>query len=478
MSQKFVVLYDVEDRRAWLVDGVCTLLHLVRTSLHLDLSGILASIKCFQLNQLEEVDLESGGKDAAIQVLLNAKNLNLKLHENPDEIHDEVTVIDGTSKHATKVKKSNFYFKDRVQQIYRYLELIINYQNEIDSGDGIRFETKKPTRSHLSGFDFRDVAECNDPFHRLSTFLRSRGRGWVDFTRALHAPTLFGSGFGEIFKPIDACSLWATLPKECDYLAVLSSDLNAILARHGSTRTSPWKVIDGIFWHCGDNKLFGTCRCDTSFQSRCDRVQVLLPGNVLIKKWLVVKTPSPKHLVPTGAVIFGHSRKMPLGWPDQGSPEEGEPEESDTEYSPPLRDSGLGSSLGSSVARPSQNTPDNTSTTASVSVQPEVTKDNSLLSPKVDTSIDNWKPASAEDAVSKSKEPFSNISVPKNESSPNDFTSVHGIHLPELNTSQTQSNVNDSPEKSLPVPPGAAAQTSSRRQRIRNALKRLRKTPK
>lgn len=39
LEKKFVVLYDVGDRRGWLVDGLSTLLHLVRASLQNDLDG-------------------------------------------------------------------------------------------------------------------------------------------------------------------------------------------------------------------------------------------------------------------------------------------------------------------------------------------------------------------------------------------------------------------------------------------------------
>ncbi|KAF2187664.1 hypothetical protein K469DRAFT_104019 [Zopfia rhizophila CBS 207.26] len=361
IAKKFVVLYDVGDRRAWLVDGICTLLHIVRASLQNDLSDSFTDFSCFKPEQLKETDQTCSGKAAAITVLSNVANQNLKLHRKPDESYDEETTKeDGSSEGLTKTKKAYFYFKDRVQQIYHVLEQIITYQCQIDSEDGISFEMKPTTRKHLEGFDFMDVATDDDPLWRRVTTLKARGRGWVDFTRAIHPPTLFGRGFGEILKPLDvrSCASWATVPKKLDYLAVCCLDLDEILKRHGDRDTNPWRIINDIYWHCPD-KAFGPCQCVNGSRSTCDRVQVLLPNS--FRALWTRGFRSPPSFAGSGAVIFGRSRKFPLKWPAQGNPEEGEPEDTDDESPALSHDSGLGSSLGSTPQTGSNGNPSSSS---------------------------------------------------------------------------------------------------------------------
>lgn len=347
ISKKFVILYDIEDKRAWLVDGICTLLHVVRTSLQNDLDDEFTGSSCFQPGQLQEADQALTGRAAAIAVLCNSKNQNLKLHSKLDETHDEETTKkDGSSEGATKTKKAYFCLKDRIQQIYHTLEQIITYQCQNDTEDGFGFEMKPTTREHLEGFDFMDVATDDDPLWRRVTTLKARGRGWIDFIRAIHAPTLFGRGFGEILKPVNesSCASWSEVPKNFDYLAVRCSDLHEIFKRHGDMSTDPWRIVNDIHWHC-PGRAFGACKCVLSSSSTCDRIQVLVPNS--FKNFWGRSIRSPSSFPGSGAVIFGSSRKFPIKWPAQGSAEEGMPVDTDDEPSTSSHDSGLGSSLGS-----------------------------------------------------------------------------------------------------------------------------------
>lgn len=357
IAKKFVVFYDVGDRRAWLVDGICALLHIVRASLQNDLSDSFSNISCFEPEQLKEADQALCGKAAAIAVLSNIANQNLKLHRKLDESHDEETTKDdGRLERLAKKKETYFYFKDRVQQMHHILEQIITYQCQTDSEDGINFEMKPTTRKHLEGFDFMDVATDDDPLWRRVTTLKSRGRGWVDFTRAIHAPMLFGRGFGDILKPSDdgVCTSWTRVPKERDYLAVYCLDLEEILKRHGNRNTNPWRIVNDIHWHCPD-KAFGPCKCANGSRSICDRAQILLPNS--FRAFWTRGMRSPPSIPGSGAVIFGSSRKFPLKWPAQGNPEEGEPEDTDDESPAISHDSGLGSSLGSTPPTRSNGNP-------------------------------------------------------------------------------------------------------------------------
>ncbi|KAK0717673.1 hypothetical protein B0T26DRAFT_645268, partial [Lasiosphaeria miniovina] len=54
IAQKFVVLYDTQERRAWLVDGVSALLHLVRASLKHDQGDPFSSLFLYNESLLQE----------------------------------------------------------------------------------------------------------------------------------------------------------------------------------------------------------------------------------------------------------------------------------------------------------------------------------------------------------------------------------------------------------------------------------------
>jgi hypothetical protein len=87
------------------------------------------------------------GKAAAIAVLPNDTNKNLKLYSDEDK-PDEVS----------KEKKTYLRFKDRVEQIYHILEQILAHQAQVNAEDGIGFRVKYTPRRQLEGFDFMDVA--------------------------------------------------------------------------------------------------------------------------------------------------------------------------------------------------------------------------------------------------------------------------------------------------------------------------------
>lgn len=350
LEKKFVVLYDLVDRRGWLVDGVSALLHLVRASLRNDIHDSFRHLFLFKQENLKEADSACTGKAAAIAVLTNTLNQNLKLYQKPEDIYEEETVQkEGNSEKVDKTKRSFFCLKDRVDQIYHLLEQIIAHQSQVNSEDGVGFRMKYTPRRQLEGFDFMDIASDEDPFWPRVTTLRATGAGWVDFARALHAITLFGEGFGELIKAHDEsqlCSSWSEVPKGMDFLAVCNSDLGEILRKRGNNRGTIWRLVDDIYWH-QPGQSFALCQCAETKSSKicCDRVQVLLPAR-FPRLWSR-KFCSPPELPSSGAVIFGHSWKFPLLWGDHGEPEEGEPAEDS------LSDSFNDSALGSSLSPPS-----------------------------------------------------------------------------------------------------------------------------
>jgi hypothetical protein len=352
MSKRFVLLYDVNDRRAWLVDGASTILHILRASIK-SYQGARRFRDHFLLDSssIDTSDFAIGGQDDAFNVLTNKHNQTLALYNKVQEEWEEETITDlGQREKVKKCKTAAFRLRDRVDQICDILSQMIAHQDDMHP-DGVGFRVKASPRRRLEGYDFMDVASNEGRFEPKMAELAATGAGWVDFVRALRAIPLFGSGFGELIQPLkDAkscgnCDFNVSVPTGKDYLAVCIADLETVLKKRGNTRQTPWRVIEDIYWHAPDQAL-DPCQCKPQPLKRRDRIQVFLPSS-FPKIWGLR---SPAKLESGGAVLFGHSWKFPLRWKiGQKAPEQGELDETaTTEDEQRAADSGIGSSLSSS----------------------------------------------------------------------------------------------------------------------------------
>jgi hypothetical protein len=354
-----VVLWDEDTKCGWLVNGTSALLHLLRASLEFSGSDKFKSAFLFKREDLREAS-EPGTADSAIEVLLNPINKALKMYPEKDGF---------------------LRFEDQVEQLYDALDKMIDHQISLAGRHGVNLKLR--ARKHLEGWDFKDLATDRDPLYPRVATIPAIGKGWVDFTRTIHAITLFGRGFGDLIRPTspgELCSYWARLPRQKYYLGACVSDLKEIMELDGDAHSSPIKLCDDIFWHNPDI-TFEACQCitptgtatvtgaGTELRTRtgtakakaksetgnkpCDRAQVLLP--TALKAVLPKRT--PLALNDRAAVIFGHNMTFSWVFPDTGSPKRGVPpnveeglevatEESDSQF----HDSGIGSSLMSSSA--------------------------------------------------------------------------------------------------------------------------------
>ncbi|KAK2607654.1 hypothetical protein N8I77_006317 [Diaporthe amygdali] len=352
IAKKFAVFYDLRDRRAWLLNGASALLHLVRASLRHDKNDPFKDLFLFDESSVREPSDPFTGKNASIRFLTDKVNTSLPIYAKPTESKEEETTTDaGAPAKISSSTRRNYSLKDRIEDIYEILEQIMTHQADVFSQDGIGFRIKYTLRRQLEGFDFMDVATDEDPLWPRVTTINARGRGWMDLTRALHAISLFGTGFGELLRPSQGlhdcfgCLNNIGVPKGEDYLAVCTSDLQELIEKRGSRNTSPWRLIDEIYWYTPD-KAFEQCQCKKSSAKKHDRIQVILPAS--IPGFWGRGFKSPRNLPAQGAVLFGHSWRFPLRWKDYGPPEEGEPQEDLEEVEASFHDSGIGSSIDSS----------------------------------------------------------------------------------------------------------------------------------
>ncbi|KAL7894589.1 hypothetical protein HDV64DRAFT_287875 [Trichoderma sp. TUCIM 5745] len=296
ISKKFVLLWDEADKRGWLVNGTTALLHLVRASLDHDSEDEFKSAFLFRKELLQESE-HPYKTNSATHVLINEDNRKLPIYRNRD---------------------GHIQFEDRVEYMHSVLERLINYQLSVSRD--IK-ELESHPRRNLEGWDLRDLATNVDPLLSRVARLATEGKGWVDFVRATHTITLFGSGFGDLIQATSTnqCKYWSQLPKNRYYLAVAVQDLRQILKLHGNAHASSVEIAKGLIWH-SPGELFASCLCKSALtKDHCDPVQTFFPTNLAAKLLPRDSLPLDNH----GAYIFGYNPLFDWNWGDTGDPQEG-----------------------------------------------------------------------------------------------------------------------------------------------------------
>jgi hypothetical protein len=292
-SRLNVVLYDIDDRRAWLVDGANALLHLTRTQL---------SQKEYRDYHLARDEFPyadpTQDNDAALNALLYIGDSDALLTR-------ETPPVGPVSSDEPKLG-----LKTLVLDNWEILEQIQDHQIEV-SGPGMPVQVSD--RDKLEGFGFMDIAAGERNIKPRIATLEHSGRAWSEFTREIEAVTLIARGFGELMKPTGKgnrlCPGWEQVPKGRDYLVARLSHLHDICERLGDADFKPLELVQGLYWHQGD-ALFEPCDVERCIKS-CDRVQVLLPDTEIRTKKLAAPFEGPL----TGAVMFGQSDNVPRWWP-------------------------------------------------------------------------------------------------------------------------------------------------------------------
>lgn len=134
ISKKFVVLWDEEAKRGWLVNGATALLHLVRASLDYNRTDILKQWFLFKPEQMDN----SG---SAIDVFMSRENKMLELYQDDDELNGQKT-RNGSDENC-------FRLKDQIEQIFNYLEKMIDSQVDAAGRGGIKLKGR--VRKYIEG---------------------------------------------------------------------------------------------------------------------------------------------------------------------------------------------------------------------------------------------------------------------------------------------------------------------------------------
>ncbi|KAL6401515.1 hypothetical protein AUP68_15388 [Ilyonectria robusta] len=258
-----VLLYDSDDKRAWLVTADEVILHmaqyrLVRSPAMMD--GQVVNIKA------------TGPAAEALQ-----SNASLTLEEG-------------------------YTFQDMVKNTWAMLEFL---QADLEA-------KKKDTsplwkNNFLSGYEFRACAEEASSFTIRQLKLDRSAADWASLVRSINALVLFGRGFGELLKPgvggeIGLCPRWRTLPRCRDLMATSVKVLQQLYDEVPAEGPRRYLASSKLEWHRGDSLLFESCipPLDSCY---CQRAQRIVPG------YSLTRLKPPGDLAPDGGVVFGDCRK-------------------------------------------------------------------------------------------------------------------------------------------------------------------------
>ncbi|PVH72378.1 hypothetical protein DL98DRAFT_576852 [Cadophora sp. DSE1049] len=375
-----VVLHDTEERRAWLLDGASALLHLSLTKLA---NEPFSESPLLKREALIYADPFSDPRRASIAALTSAQNMALVIGEEiKTQVVETTTSIDPNElpKTVNKSVKHQWCFKNLVEETWYQLEKIHENQIKIKNASGLDIRTTAHTE--LEGFAYMDVIEYTDPLRPRVITLKSGGKGWIDFTRAIGAITLFGKGFGNLISPAPTsnmlCKRWKNLPTGEDNMAVYISTLDEMCRRNGNSTGSRLRLAPDIYWH-KDGALFEPCSCPDS--SSCDRVQVLY-SKVLLEKWF----PKEKDSLFTeqgGAIIIGRTKSNKIHWPRPGNPASRSDAGNMGEERFPITES---NQLGVKAFHGVSSTTDGASDTMSMGIGSDTTATSVTAAPRLETS--------------------------------------------------------------------------------------------
>lgn len=273
-----VVLYDLEDRRAWFVPALHVMLHVVQTRHH------LSPYKIDERKvELTPVNPENG-RGAATDAV--AANHSRQLYE-PD-ISSE----------------NSYYFKDAILDIWSQMERLMEKEDSMEASSGLALHGTMQSKLH--GWEYMSIVDEKN-YRRKETSIAKSSGGWVDLINDIDALVLFATGLDEIIRPVsnlgNLCRPWRNLPKGKDYLAVGVPILDLLYSEAGSRLSRKHLSTSHLQWHRGST-LFEECNDTISHCCECDRTQQIYHDS-LFKTFGHVRPPG--NLEANGCVIFGQA---------------------------------------------------------------------------------------------------------------------------------------------------------------------------
>lgn len=273
-----VVLYDLEDHRAWFVPALDVILHIVQTRHH---SAPYTTNE--EKVELTPVDPKSGRGAAAEAVAANEMR---KLYERD--------VAAG----------KDYYYKDAILDIWSQMERLMEKDDSIEACRGLALHGTMQNKIH--GWEYMSLVNEKNYWRKEATIAKSSG-GWVDLINDIDALVLFATGFGDVIRPVSGlerlCPQWRSLPKSKDYLAAGVPIMELLYSEAGSRLSRKHLSTTHLQWH-RRSTLFEQCDYTGPGRCECDRTQQIYHDSLLTT---FGRVRPPGKLEENGCVLFGQA---------------------------------------------------------------------------------------------------------------------------------------------------------------------------
>ena len=278
-----VLLYDHADKRGWLVSALCVVVHILRMRY-----SVLRNNKHWDLVSEKRLGLSRVATHALAMDFLKCLVFR----------NASMDVLEHGAVHGGKYR-----LQDAIADIWSLMERVMEKEEIVKATPGVQM--RSTWQSSLSGWEFMALVEQRNFRRKQQTIAKTSG-GWVNLVNDIDAIVLFGTGFGDIIKPIGVpgslCEQWQSLPKGKDYLAIGCPTLEKLYAEAGSRRTREHLTSTHLQWQQGP-VLFEPCMTGSNQHCKCDRLQQLIYDSPTT----IGHVSYPKELANNGCVIFGQS---------------------------------------------------------------------------------------------------------------------------------------------------------------------------
>ncbi|KAK0270119.1 hypothetical protein LTR35_014367 [Friedmanniomyces endolithicus] len=306
-----VLFYDVQEDRAWLVNGLDALLHLSRAYLSSpNAEPAEYDLHTHLVEQFQHRDFVKGRWQTAHEVLCNPKNLKIRIghtYEPDDEASS--AGLEGGPQSTTP----GMYFKDIVSNFCEIMREIKAHNEDARRRDAEQITTKRPFASkQIVGFGFADIMSKQQTMQPRFAKLKSSGQKWSKVAAQAGAINILGSGFGQLLSLSNSCKKCTEVPTGFSFLATSTELLRRIADERGVVSDDYLQLAKGVFLHRpGRLSRAEQCQCDaTAHGIKCDvtvdELQFRPPGAGAIQ-------PEPASTADTlhgGAVVIGRKKDL------------------------------------------------------------------------------------------------------------------------------------------------------------------------
>jgi hypothetical protein len=304
-----VILSDSDTRQHWLADGASVILHLCRAWLSQPHLGYAPGDVADKLWSPQE----AGAPSESLDVLTSLKNRELELYVS----HVKSVSIPSKSGIPLEaaVERQWYVLQDLAHRYFKWIEQIRDRASKSRHSadiDLIRQGNK------IIGFEFMDLLRGDSRIEPCVLELGAGAVAWLSYARSTDTVHIFGSGFGELVKPISTtgnshyrCGQQSAAPRDVDYLIAPLSVLKETKERFRHTSTCVqlshglhWWNVDEAFCDCQCQRLRPSGRCT----SLVKKLHIARPEGS--RTQTSTRLPMIFTRCPTAAIIMGYEPQL------------------------------------------------------------------------------------------------------------------------------------------------------------------------